>query len=80
MQRGHTKGFYFNSSYRKTRGLRSLLHGLFHHKNEDVRDSDDYTYGDPPSPNVKELESTPPDRCKDMKKGMIDSDRSARAV
>jgi hypothetical protein len=80
MQRGHTKGFYFNSSYRKTRGLRSLLHGLFHHKNEDESDCDDYTYCDSSSPNVREMESAHQDGDRDMKKGMIETDHSARAV
>lgn len=28
MQKRHTKGFFINSSYRKTRTLKSLLHGL----------------------------------------------------
>ena len=68
MQRGHTKGFYFNSSYRKTGGLKTLLHGLFHHKHEKDSDTSDYTYSDSSSPDAPGIESAHPDRCKDMKK------------
>ena len=68
MQRGHTKGFYFNSSYRKTGGLKALLHGLFHHKQEEENDPDDYTYGDSSSLDARDISPAHPDRCKDMRK------------
>ena len=68
MQRGHTKGFYFNSSYRKTGGLKTLLHGLFHHKREKESDTGDYTYSDSSSPHTRGMEPDHPDGCKDMKK------------
>jgi hypothetical protein len=49
MQKEHPKGYYFNSSYRKARGLRTLIHGLFHHKRDKESDTDDYSHHIPTS-------------------------------
>jgi hypothetical protein len=68
MQRGHTKGFYFNSSYRKAGGLKTLFHGLFHHKHEEESDNDDYAYRDSSPLDAREIESARHEPSKDMKK------------
>jgi hypothetical protein len=34
MQKRHTKGFFINSSYRRTSALKTLLHNLGHHREE----------------------------------------------
>jgi hypothetical protein len=34
MQKKHAKGFFINSSYRRTSALKALLHGLGHHRDE----------------------------------------------
>ena len=68
MQRGHTKGFYFNSSYRKAGALKTLFHGLFHHKHEEENDPDDYTYRGSSPLDARETESARHEPPKDMKK------------
>jgi len=52
MQKKHAKGFFMNSSYRKTRTLKALLHRHGHHK-EDSKESGDICQcsEDPDSPN-----------------------------
>jgi len=71
MQGGHTKGFYFNSSYRRAGALKTLFHGLFHHKHEEESDNDDYPYRDSSSFNMREEGPTQPDQRKDMRKEAI---------
>ncbi len=34
MQKKHSKGFFINSSYRRTSALKALIHGLGHHREE----------------------------------------------
>lgn len=67
MQRGHTKGFYFNSSYRRAGALKTLLHGLFHHKGEEESDNE-FSYGDSSSFDTRENGPTRHEPHKDMKK------------
>jgi len=69
MQKRHAKGFYFNSSYRRARGIRTLLHGLFQHKHEKEEGGDgDYFYSDSSSFDTQEKGAAPHEANKDMKK------------
>jgi hypothetical protein len=52
MQKKHAKGFFINSSYRKTCTLKALLHGHGHHKEASKESGDPCQYSeDPDSPN-----------------------------
>ncbi|MDY6793866.1 MAG: hypothetical protein SWK76_01095 [Actinomycetota bacterium] len=55
MQKEPTKGFFIDSSYRRSGILRSLIRGLFHPGSKEENAEDEYTYRQPtsPTPNKK---------------------------
>jgi hypothetical protein len=48
MQKKHTKGLFIDSSYRRTRALKALLHGVLHHQG-DQASGETFDYSGKPS-------------------------------